>query len=1236
MAKDTKSNDYLTQSLSISPQSDLTIEDYIGTDRFGIYVHGTKGGWNDLPLEGCYHGDAWVVNQHVVMWSETEKQWVDLGVIAGVQGKTGPAGEQGVQGIQGEQGVQGERGLTGEQGAVGPQGIQGIQGPAGLGLYICGVLEDEVDLQFQCVSRIGQTYFINRQAWMWDGEEFVNLGEIQGVQGVAGPTGERGEQGLQGERGEKGEKGETGAQGATGAQGIQGEQGEKGDTGDSVTLVVRDVHVGEPDTVPIINISSLEGKPPIQYIDFTIPQGKRGEPGVIGPPNYLEVAGVYTLPASADARVEITNEQSYGVKLLTSNGVEYLLTVNSYGRLYTEQVTAQNDVPGSALSVIEVESDPDAETNTVLWELTLDDLGKVKLYNSDYDFEEPEPEPEEPDDSDSEAEDNDEEYELLRLTRTNQLIRTSTSAKPLVFIAPNKTHWRLGVTADTHQLYTVQVDDELVESDSYINQKITFFIPQGIQGVKGDIGLQGPINLITAGEIKILEEYEEPKVWIDQLEVEHAKEIPDADTVLLSDSNNVYQLGISATGRLQAELLPSDQEYNPEQFIVLVDTETQKEYKVYIENSQLITEPVESGLYLSKQKLVLHYRSQEYYEVTICNTKITTKQLELKVIDDVIATVTQRLNLEIPRGKTGDKGDDGRSNYLRIAGCSTLPEGEQATVELSEPFADKDPRYTIQDIIFGLPMGERGPQGWAIDHKWEGTYLFIKKENESEWGEGVNLKGDKGDSVTFEGGEIVGDTTFRDGRVNFAGGLFYNYQKMAELKTLDDQTAFGYENLIAKNTLQVGYHRWDDRECIGTNTDKHESCSVTLPDNYYDSTDAVITLHTMYGDSTIKQRIDNVLEFVNKPQVQVSTDLFTYNSEEVATQPFVLGKVKVLEDRLDATIGELDVDLKQYIAEAVTECKQHANSAVVTLKEWTDNEFATLRNYVDAQDKVIQDHLSNYVDKKLESLDITGKLTDYIETACTRTYEQSVADAKTYTDERESFVLKTLNSELSEILETANSNCSELVATTRTEVLNYVNDRDQYYFDLTTEKLKAVNDKILLLELQTEELVNQTVVGIYEDILNTNQRINTIATELAADIKQAKTDAFEYTDSELSKLEIPAFKDNVAQQFAAVAERNTIDEKNLEDTNIFLIESLTKIGEMFEELENKVNDFISLKDSNGIEWAIRVDANGRLTSMKKAKALHEGRIVRSESSMVQLLLDYIQILEQRITSLENK
>jgi hypothetical protein len=61
--------------------------------------------------------------------------------------------------------------------------------------------------------------------WAWDGDQWNNLGPIQGPQGVAGP------EGPQGATGATGATGPTGATGATGAQGPQGEPGEQGETG---------------------------------------------------------------------------------------------------------------------------------------------------------------------------------------------------------------------------------------------------------------------------------------------------------------------------------------------------------------------------------------------------------------------------------------------------------------------------------------------------------------------------------------------------------------------------------------------------------------------------------------------------------------------------------------------------------------------------------------------------------------------------------------------------------------------------------------------------------------------------------------------------------------------------------------------------------------------------------------------------------------------------------------------
>lgn len=85
-------------------------------------------------------GDSYLVGDDLIIWSENDQTWKDVGVIRGPQGVSGEIGPIGPQGPRGEQGPQG---IPGETGPIGPQGIQGPPGLAGLGLESFGGLYDE-------------------------------------------------------------------------------------------------------------------------------------------------------------------------------------------------------------------------------------------------------------------------------------------------------------------------------------------------------------------------------------------------------------------------------------------------------------------------------------------------------------------------------------------------------------------------------------------------------------------------------------------------------------------------------------------------------------------------------------------------------------------------------------------------------------------------------------------------------------------------------------------------------------------------------------------------------------------------------------------------------------------------------------------------------------------------------------------------------------------------------------
>ncbi|WP_020534596.1 tail fiber domain-containing protein [Lewinella cohaerens] len=151
-----------------------------------------------------------------------------------------PAGVTGPQGEAGPAGPPGAAGATGPQGPVGPVGPVGPQGPAGqdgTGVQIVGTVATVGNLPAS--GNAGDLYIVQADGdgYVWDGNMWVNVGQIQGPQGPqgapgpAGPQGNPGPQGEQGEQGVAGPAGPQGSQGPTGPAGVAGPQGEQGSIG---------------------------------------------------------------------------------------------------------------------------------------------------------------------------------------------------------------------------------------------------------------------------------------------------------------------------------------------------------------------------------------------------------------------------------------------------------------------------------------------------------------------------------------------------------------------------------------------------------------------------------------------------------------------------------------------------------------------------------------------------------------------------------------------------------------------------------------------------------------------------------------------------------------------------------------------------------------------------------------------------------------------------------------------
>lgn len=104
-----------------------------------------------------------------------------------------------------------------------------------------------------------------------------------GPQGPKGETGAQGPQGIQGETGLQGPQGIQGERGPQGPQGLAGPSGEMGPTGPS----------GAAGTTPNITIGTvssgdnaavnISGTPENPVLNFVLPKGEKGDPGIQGP-----------------------------------------------------------------------------------------------------------------------------------------------------------------------------------------------------------------------------------------------------------------------------------------------------------------------------------------------------------------------------------------------------------------------------------------------------------------------------------------------------------------------------------------------------------------------------------------------------------------------------------------------------------------------------------------------------------------------------------------------------------------------------------------------------------------------------------------------------------------------------------------------------------------------------------------------------------------------------------------
>ena len=138
----------------------------------------------------------------------------------GAKGDKGDTGETGATGEKGEQGLKGDTGDTGATGDTGPAGPIGDTGASGTSVTIKGSYNTYQELIIaHPTGNPGDAYIVNGSLYVWDNNNWHNVGNIKGEKGDTGDTGATGSTGDTGVKGDTGDTGPVGATGATGATG---------------------------------------------------------------------------------------------------------------------------------------------------------------------------------------------------------------------------------------------------------------------------------------------------------------------------------------------------------------------------------------------------------------------------------------------------------------------------------------------------------------------------------------------------------------------------------------------------------------------------------------------------------------------------------------------------------------------------------------------------------------------------------------------------------------------------------------------------------------------------------------------------------------------------------------------------------------------------------------------------------------------------------------------------------
>ena len=174
-------------------------------------------------------------------------------------------------------------GYTGSQGAgfTGSVGYTGSRGPAGTSVTIVGSVASSSGLPDPYGGNLGDGYIARDTGnlWVWTGNTWSDVGQIQGYTGSQGVVGSIGYTGSKGADGFIGRDGYTGSIGFTGSQGIAGAFAGQGYTGSQGDLG----YTGSSGAFAALGYTGSQGEPgEFAGMGYTGSQGIQGSQGYTG------------------------------------------------------------------------------------------------------------------------------------------------------------------------------------------------------------------------------------------------------------------------------------------------------------------------------------------------------------------------------------------------------------------------------------------------------------------------------------------------------------------------------------------------------------------------------------------------------------------------------------------------------------------------------------------------------------------------------------------------------------------------------------------------------------------------------------------------------------------------------------------------------------------------------------------------------------------------------------------